>query len=148
MVMREELGLVGGHVDVDGAVGPAALAREAQVERFGHRVAAPSVEVVGPQHLEEEEPIAFGRQIGITGMKALAFHEVDELAIESLDADRPVVSDLGDVITGLEHVRVAEDDESPGRFGLDEADRRAEHDDARALRADEGLGDVEAGLGK
>ena len=43
VVVGQELRLVGGHVDVDGAVALAAFAREAEIERVADRLRAPAV---------------------------------------------------------------------------------------------------------
>src|SRR6185437_9425557 len=54
-VMCEELRLVSRHIDVDGTLAPATLARQAQVERFTHRLVAPALlERVSLEHLEQQ----------------------------------------------------------------------------------------------
>ena len=54
-VVGEELGLVGGHVDVDGALALAGLAGEAEIEGLFHRLTAPApAERVALQHFEEQ----------------------------------------------------------------------------------------------
>ena len=53
--MREEFGLIGGHIDVDRAVALAALAREAQVERlFDVLILPPVLQRILFEHLEEQ----------------------------------------------------------------------------------------------
>ena len=55
VVVGEELGLVGGHVDADGAVALAPLARQAQVESIAHLGGAPAAgDGLTAQHLEEQ----------------------------------------------------------------------------------------------
>jgi hypothetical protein len=55
IVMRQKFGLVGGHIDLHGAVALAALAGQAQVERFAHVLTPPAVgERVALKHLEEQ----------------------------------------------------------------------------------------------
>ena len=62
VVVREELGLVGGHVDVHRALGLASLARQAEVERLADRLALPALlHRVALEHLEEQVRPAAGR---------------------------------------------------------------------------------------
>ncbi len=63
--------------------------------------------------------------------------------VDALARDRPVLAHHRHVVAGGRGVREAGDDEGPLRLGVDEPDPGAEHDDAGALGADEGLGDVE-----
>src|SRR5688572_9217723 len=53
--MREELGLVGGHIDADRAFGLACLARETEIQRLLELLALPAArDRLAAQHLEEE----------------------------------------------------------------------------------------------
>jgi hypothetical protein len=71
-----------------------------------------------------------------------------QTVVHALAADRPVGHDLGDVIGGFVHARIAEHHERPGRRVRDQMQRRLEDQDAGTFAAHEGLSDVEAVLGK
>ena len=78
-MVGEELGLVGGHVDVGRAVGLAALAGQAQVERVLDRVAAPAVGdrgvAVAVEHLEQQPRPAPGRVLFLQGDLVRGAHD-------------------------------------------------------------------------
>src|SRR6185503_13834534 len=72
VVMREELGLVGGHVGVRGAVARAALAGEAPLEGLAHVVAAPAFgDELAAQHLLQQ-PRAAARGVALLARAAVA----------------------------------------------------------------------------
>ena len=76
VALREELGLVGGHVDPDRAVALAPLARQAQVQRLGHLVGLPAVlDHLAVRHLEQQ-PGASPRGVHLLarGPEARAHH--------------------------------------------------------------------------
>ena len=61
IVVREELGLPCGHVDVDGAFGFAGFAGEAEIERFVDFAVAPSIgKDIALHHLPEQVGAAAG----------------------------------------------------------------------------------------
>src|SRR5688572_26650750 len=70
--MRKELGLVGGHVGVRGAIAAAAFAAEAPVERLAHLGARPAVgDHLAAQHLGEQARAA-ARRIALLVRGAVA----------------------------------------------------------------------------
>src|SRR4030095_13299456 len=71
VVMGQELGFVGGDVDADGTLGPASLAREAEIERLLDVLVLPAIgERIASQHLEQQVRAAARR------MRLLARHLV------------------------------------------------------------------------
>jgi len=95
--MGKELGLVRGHVHVGGAVAPAALAGQAQVQGVPHRLAAPAVldgrVAVAVQHLEQQPGAAPGRVLFlVSDLVGRAHHGAALVAVLAAlaDADAPV----------------------------------------------------------
>ncbi len=89
-------------------------------------------------------PPAAGRGSGAP----FVVQSVDDAALEPFEADRRRLENRGHVIGRRKRVRIAEADEHAVLRAVDEPQRRAEHDRARAFGADERPGDMEAVLGK
>src|SRR3954447_9713597 len=92
VVVSEELGLVGGHVDVDGTVRLASLAGEAQVEGVAHRLGAPSVghraaACATVEHLEQEAGPTAGGVLLLAGGHVRRTHDAATFATALPDTD-------------------------------------------------------------
>jgi hypothetical protein len=91
--MREEFGLVGGDVDVDGAVGLASLAGEAEVEGLFDFFAPPAVlddRVFAGwvlRHLPEQVSAAAGGVFFVAGGAIAGAHDSAFVAAALSDAD-------------------------------------------------------------
>ena len=97
VVLGEELGLVGGHVDVRGAVGLAALARQAQVQGVLDLFGAPAVGdgavTVAVEHLEQQPGAAAGGVLFLAGDLVGGTHHGAALVVvlaALADPDAPV----------------------------------------------------------
>ncbi len=88
VVVREELGLVGRHVDVDRALVLAGLAGQAQLEGLGDVVVAPTAELVPAEHLEEHPGPSPGGVLLLPGRHVAGAHAagVDVAALPDADA--------------------------------------------------------------
>src|SRR5579863_3645815 len=88
--MREELGLVGRHVDVDRTIALAALARQAQVERLLHIFIAPAIgENVAVQHLPQLTSTAARRVFLFVGHHEAGTHGVVACSLSLLATALP-----------------------------------------------------------
>ncbi len=88
VVVREELGLVRGHVHVHRALGAAPLARQAEVERLLHGLALPApLHRVALEHLEEQVGAAAGRVHLLLGHHVARAHGAVLFLAALADAD-------------------------------------------------------------
>ena len=88
VVVRQKLGLVGGHVHVDRAVALAALAGQAQVERVLDRFAFPAVgQHFAVHHLEQQAGPAARAMLLLAGDLIAGAHDLAALAAAVADAD-------------------------------------------------------------
>jgi len=99
-------------------------------------------------HFDEQKASAGREQTDVIDGKMLAHHEVDQSAIEALQAEGVQFKDAGDDIGRLERVVEGEDGEDAegGRGG--EVEGGGEDGCAGALGANKGASDIEAVLGK
>ncbi|RDI21095.1 hypothetical protein DEU38_11536 [Rhodococcus sp. AG1013] len=90
VVVVEELGLVGGHVDADGAVPFASLAGQAQIQGVADRGRAPAVgDDVPLDHLEQKPCPAAGGVLLLAGGPVAGAHHAGFVAPALTDTDAP-----------------------------------------------------------
>src|SRR6478752_5118330 len=102
VIVREELGLVGGHVGMRRAVARATLAGEAPLQRVLDRLARPAIgDHLAAQHLGEQ-PRAAARRVALLARRAVArAHRAAPLGAALAHADAALelaaeaVADLG-----------------------------------------------------
>ena len=92
VMMREELGFVRRHVDVDGAIALAAFAREAQVERIVYGLRLPTVgdrsaPRAAVEHLVQEPSTPSGRMFLVAGHHVGRTHDAAAFTPTFADAD-------------------------------------------------------------
>ena len=91
----------------------------------------------------------FGEERALGREPSLGDHVLDQLVVEPLEPDRlGSLEDHRDVVGGLEHIGIAEQQRAALLRARDQADRRVEDVRAGALGADERARDVEAVLGE
>ena len=102
VVVVEELRLVGRHVDVDGTVVRAALARQAQVEGFSHLRGLPAVgDDLALQHLEQQSRPTARAVLLLAGDHVAGAHDLLGLRHSALpDSDAPQ-GGVGEVVSVL-----------------------------------------------
>src|SRR5205807_8353776 len=87
VVVREELGLVGGHVDLDGAIALASFARETEIQRLPHVVVAPAArQRLAFEHLEEQPRASAARVLLVVRDAIARAHRAIVLAAALADA--------------------------------------------------------------
>ena len=106
VVVVQELGLVGGHVHVDGAVAQATLAGQAQVEAFADRFRPPSVgDELPVGHLEQQVRAPPGGVLFFLGDLVAGAHDPRPLLAATLTDPCAAAQGLGEVplVLGVGH---------------------------------------------
>ncbi len=94
------------------------------------------VGLVGGTELNDEEAVAGWEELEVGERFLFAAERVEEIAVDTFEADGFVLEDLGDVVGGKEDVGEADADEGAAGWGFDELQCGAEDDGASAFAAD------------
>ena len=101
---------------------------------------------IGAAEFDQQPAFARRHELDVVRVQSDRFHVADQTIVDAFEPDRFAREDFGDVIARGVDVRITEHQERAGGRTVDEANARAENDNARALGADQRTRDVESVL--